>query len=99
MKSEAAIGQGDLTVTPLQMARFYAMLANNGVWHQPHIVSRINDKPKAFERYLAAFKLAPSDPPRRAHVAFAVVGLLPDIAASASVIPTPEARRALRHSP
>jgi penicillin-binding protein 2 len=32
------IGQGELGVTPLQMACYAAALANSGVWHQPHAV-------------------------------------------------------------
>jgi penicillin-binding protein 2 len=34
-----AIGQKDLTVTPLQMARFYAMIANGGRLVTPHVVA------------------------------------------------------------
>jgi len=33
-----AIGQGALTVTPMQLARAYCWLASGGVWHQPHLV-------------------------------------------------------------
>ena len=33
-----SIGQGALTVTPLQLARAYGWLAEDGVWHQPHLV-------------------------------------------------------------
>ena len=33
-----AIGQGALTVTPLQLARAYCWLINGGLWHQPHLV-------------------------------------------------------------
>lgn len=33
-----SIGQGALTVTPVQLARAYTWLANGGVWHQPHLV-------------------------------------------------------------
>ena len=33
-----AIGQGALTVTPLQLADAYSWLINGGVWHQPHLV-------------------------------------------------------------
>jgi cell division protein FtsI (penicillin-binding protein 3)/stage V sporulation protein D (sporulation-specific penicillin-binding protein) len=37
-------GQG-IAATPIQLGAFYAMLADGGVWRQPHVVSRINDKP------------------------------------------------------
>jgi len=33
-----SIGQGALTVTPLQLARAHSWLANGGVWYQPHLV-------------------------------------------------------------
>ena len=34
---QLAIGQGQLTVTPLQMARFYALIANGGKLVTPHV--------------------------------------------------------------
>ncbi|MGA2134704.1 MAG: penicillin-binding protein 2 [Bryobacteraceae bacterium] len=33
-----AIGQGAVTVTPIQQARAYSWLINGGLWHQPHLV-------------------------------------------------------------
>lgn len=38
-----AIGQGDLLVTPLQLARAYATLANGGILVTPHLGDRVVD--------------------------------------------------------
>jgi penicillin-binding protein 2 len=38
---QLAIGQGDVLVTPLQMTRFYALLANGGKLVDPHLVKSI----------------------------------------------------------
>jgi len=38
-----AIGQGELGVTPIQMANFCAILANRGWWYAPHIIKKIDD--------------------------------------------------------
>ena len=35
------VGQGDVLVTPLQLAQFAAMLAQRGIQYQPHFVSQI----------------------------------------------------------
>jgi len=37
-----AIGQGELGVTPLQMANFTSILANRGWYIRPHLVKRVN---------------------------------------------------------
>jgi penicillin-binding protein 2 len=38
-----AIGQGEMSVTPLQMATYAMLLANKGAFHQPHLVSHLYD--------------------------------------------------------
>jgi penicillin-binding protein 2 len=38
-----SIGQGDLLVTPLQMADMMAMIVNDGVVYQPHILKEVRD--------------------------------------------------------
>ena len=40
---QLAIGQKDLTVTPLQMARFYAMVANGGKLIRPHLLDQVEE--------------------------------------------------------
>jgi len=40
-----SIGQGELLVTPLQMANLAAILANRGYYITPHVVDRIEDWP------------------------------------------------------
>ena len=39
-----AIGQGDITLTPLQMANFTAVIANKGHYFTPHIVKGIDNE-------------------------------------------------------
>ncbi len=39
-----AIGQGELLVTPLQMAQFAMILADSGTYYQPHLTKKLVDK-------------------------------------------------------
>ncbi|HUN65994.1 MAG TPA: penicillin-binding protein 2 [Bacteroidota bacterium] len=39
-----AIGQGEVGVSPLQMACYAAALGTRGIYHQPHVVEKIRDK-------------------------------------------------------
>jgi penicillin-binding protein 2 len=40
---QLAIGQGDLLVTPIQMARFYAAIANGGKLVTPHVLADVEN--------------------------------------------------------
>jgi penicillin-binding protein 2 len=46
-----AIGQGELLVTPIQLANMTAAVANRGWWIRPHIVRNINGKPNPNQEY------------------------------------------------
>jgi len=50
--SSLSIGQGETTVTPLQMANLGALLANEGYYYSPHIIKSIGDENKIPEKYL-----------------------------------------------
>jgi penicillin-binding protein 2 len=57
---QLAIGQKDLLVTPLQMARFYALIANGGRLVTPHVVSSV-EQPGSSGAVKAVFSPAPKD--------------------------------------
>ncbi|MCB0276215.1 MAG: penicillin-binding protein 2 [Calditrichaeota bacterium] len=44
MLANIAIGQGELLVTPVQMAQFAMMLANAGRYYQPHLTLQLVDR-------------------------------------------------------
>jgi penicillin-binding protein 2 len=41
-----SIGQGEMQVTPLQMANLAAIFANKGYYYTPHLVKAIDGNPK-----------------------------------------------------
>ena len=45
-----AIGQGEIGISPIQMANFVSTIANRGYYRIPHVVKRIGDKP-ALKKY------------------------------------------------
>lgn len=50
-----AIGQGEVTVTPLQMANIAAILANRGFYYEPHLIKSIEND-TIHSRYLTKKK-------------------------------------------
>lgn len=60
---QLAIGQGDLLVTPMQMARFYAMVANGGRLVTPYVVADA-ETPGPNGEAVVRQRLAPPAPQR-----------------------------------
>ena len=50
---QLAIGQGQVLVTPLQMARFYALIANGGKLVTPHVGEDVETDGKVLRRFAA----------------------------------------------
>jgi penicillin-binding protein 2 len=59
---QLAIGQGDLLVTPLQMTRFYAMIANGGKLVEPHVAKDVEQAPTEGAPALVLRSFAPKPP-------------------------------------
>lgn len=45
------MGQGDISLTPLQMANFISVIANKGSYYTPHIVKEIDGEPQKDPRF------------------------------------------------
>ena len=50
-----SIGQGEIGVTPLQMANLAAIIANRGFYFTPHLMKEIQDDPGSKARYSEQF--------------------------------------------
>ena len=60
---QLAIGQKDVSVTPLQMARFYALLANGGNLVTPYVLAQVETPAPEGQSPVVLRRFAP-DPPR-----------------------------------
>jgi penicillin-binding protein 2 len=60
---QLSIGQGDVLTTPLQMARFYALIANGGQLVEPHLVSQV-EEPSPNEQAPVVVRTVRPKPPR-----------------------------------
>ena len=60
---QLSIGQQDVQVTPLQMARFYAMIANGGKLVTPYVVSQVETAAPNGQSPVVERRFAP-DPPK-----------------------------------
>ena len=47
-----AIGQGELLLTPIQMANISAIIANRGFYFTPHIIKSVEDNEKIDTTFL-----------------------------------------------
>ena len=45
-----SIGQGEIGISPIQMANFVSIIANRGYYYTPHLVKKIGDNP-ALDKY------------------------------------------------
>jgi penicillin-binding protein 2 len=59
---QLGIGQGDVLVTPLQMTRFYALIANGGKLVQPHIVKQIEQPSTEGNTSIVVREFKPPEP-------------------------------------
>ena len=59
---QLAIGQGDALVTPLQMTRFFALVANGGKLVEPHVVAAVEEPASEGSRPVVLRPFEPKPP-------------------------------------
>jgi penicillin-binding protein 2 len=74
---QLSIGQQDVQVTPLQMARFYAMIANGGKLVTPYVVSQVETAAPNGQSPVVERRFAP-DPPKSVGVDPAALAVVRD---------------------
>lgn len=73
--AQLAIGQGDVLVTPLQMTRFYSLIANGGKLVYPHLVERIEQPASEGEEPVVLRSFA-GKPPRDLRLAGSAIDVV-----------------------
>ncbi|HLM34408.1 MAG TPA: penicillin-binding protein 2 [Gaiellaceae bacterium] len=74
---QLAIGQGDVAVTPMQMARLYALIANGGKLVTPHVAEDV-EQPTDDPRNPQVLRRLASEPPRASGVDPAAIKAVKD---------------------
>ncbi len=74
---QLSIGQQDVQVTPLQMARFYAMIANGGKLVTPYVISQVETAAPNGQSPVVERRFAP-DPPKEVGVDPAALAVVRD---------------------
>jgi penicillin-binding protein 2 len=74
---QLAIGQGDISVTPLQMTRFYAMLANGGRLVTPHVAQDVEQPGDNRSPAVVRLRFTPA-PPLKTNVDPAALAVVRD---------------------
>jgi len=52
-----SIGQGEILITPLQMANVISAIANRGYYYTPHCIRRVDDKPAIPQKFREKHKI------------------------------------------
>jgi penicillin-binding protein 2 len=74
----SAIGQGDMLVTPIQLANAYATFANGGVLREPRLASEVQNASGKKIRDLAPIAKAPVPVPARGTLLTGFTGVVED---------------------